>query len=465
MEKVDSAIKMAKRAVALKYEDLTELEAKRAKQSIMDTIGVMLAGSTLGFKCLDVVDMMIEQGGKEEAHILGYEGKYPMETAATANGGIAHTLDYDDAVDASVVHSAASCLPAALACCEAKGASGKELIESFVAGVDMVVRLGFSCTTCLAGMGWLGPQLKAAWGAAVSAGKALGLNDDEMVNCLGIMLQQTSGTAQVLKEGGNDLRELYQCFAQKHGVFSAQLAKRGIRGPKNIFEGENALFNQYFEGKGPIDYSVLDVNEDSKWWCDEPTFKLWSCCRVTHGFIGGALDMMKEHGFTGKDIKKVVIGVGLQGPNLCQPRETRYTPQIAVDGRYSIPFSLANALVHGWVTLANFTDEGLHDPEVLAMCEKIEWYQDEELVRETKGVDFSKITIELNDGRSFYQKVTDPLGSPTNPVTDDDIVAKFRDCCSHARKPISEENVNKLVDMCLHLEEVEDIRDLIALCC
>lgn len=462
---MDNSIKMANRAAALKYEDLSELEKLRAKQSIMDCLGVTIAGATLGYKCIDVAKMMVEKGGKAEASIIGWEGKYPIENAAVANGGLAHTLDFDDAVDASAVHSAASALPAALACCEARGASGKELIEAFVAGVDMVVRLGLSCPQILMQMGWIGPQLKGAWGAAAAAAKAMQLSPEETLDCYGIMLQQTSGTAEVLMEGGNDLRELYQCLAQKHGVFAADMAKHGVRGPKNNFDGPNGLFVQYLNGRGDVNPSVLDVDENSPWECTDVTYKPWSCCRVTHGFIDGALSMMKENGFTYKDIKKICVGVGKQGPKLCQPRESRYTPQISSDARYSIPFALANAIVYGTVTLANFTEEGLHNETVLKVADMIEWHQDDELCAESKGVENSKLYIELNDGRSFYAKIEDPKGSPTNPLTEEDVIVKFRDCCSHTRKPMSEETVNKLIDMCLHLEDVENVQELTALCC
>lgn len=464
MEKIDGAIKMAKRAVALKYEDLSDFEAQRAKQSIMDCLGVMIAGTTLGGKCKDVANLMIKNGGVSEATVIGLGAKLPLESAAVANGGFAHTLDYDDAIDASGIHPAAGALPAALACCELKGASGKELIESFVVGADMVARLGLCSPKSIIEMGWLGPQLKAAYGSAVAAGKALGFDEEKMVNCIGLMLQQTSGTSEVLDEGGNDCRELYQCFAQKHGMFAAELAAAGIRGPKNSFEGPNGLFHQYFDGRGATDYSYVDVDEHSPWICSEATYKPWSSCRCTHGFIDGMRQLMKKHGFTGADVKSVKLGVGKLGCSLCQPYDVRYTPQVSADARFSIPFTVANTLVHGNVTLANFTEEGMHDEKVLEMAKKIEWYADEELLNDPKGVESAKTTVILNDGTEYYIKMDEPLGGMGNPMSEEDVINKFKDCCSHAYKPMSDEKVEKLIDMCLHLEEVEDIRDIITLC-
>ena len=113
---------------------------------------------------------------------------------------------------------------------------------------------------------------------------------------------------------------------------------------------------------------------------------------------------MQKYNFTGDDVKKVTLGVGKLGQSLCQPRDCRYTPQVPPDARFSIPFTVANALTFGNVTLANFTEQGMHNAKVLAMAQKIEWHADEELLAETKGVESAKITILLNNGHVCPQQ-------------------------------------------------------------
>lgn len=463
-EILDSAQKMAKRAVALKFEDLSAKEVAYAKQSIMDCIGVMIAGATLGGKSKDVVNMMIEQGGKEEATIFGTGKKVPLESAAVANGGLAHTLDYDDAVDETGCHPTAAVLPSTLAVCEAEHRSGKTLIEAVTVGSDMNTRMGLTSPKTIIEFGWLGPQMKGAWAAVAGAAKAYGFDYETTVNAYGLMLQQNSGTTQVLDEGGNDCRELYQCFAQKDGIFAAILAKNGIRGPKQIFNGKHGLFNQFYEGRGTTDYSFVDVKEGDPWLTTMAIYKAWSSCRCTHGFIDGLRILMRENGFTGADIASVKCGVGKLGVNLCQPKEVRYAPAVGADARFSIPFTVGCTLTYGNVTLANFTDEGISDEKVLKTIEeKFNWYADEELLNDPNGVEGAKIYVTLKDGREFYYLNTDPIGGTNNPMTQDDMIAKFKDCCSHAAKPMSEETVNKLIDLCLHLEDVADVNEIIDL--
>lgn len=461
----DMASRYAARAASLKYEDLSELEVLKAKQSILDVIGVMIAASTLGSKARILASNYIDEGGPEECMVLGYGKRIPLAHAAVANGGLAHTLDYDDAVDDGGVHPAAASLPAALAICEKYHKTGRELLEAFVVGADTVARMGNVNPKIINDAGWLGAHLKAMWGSAMAAGKAYGLDESGMLNCMGLTLQQTAGSAQALNEGGNDCRELYEAFAAHAGTFAGELARMGIRGPKQVFEGKNGLFNNYFGGH-PYYPEWLDVNEGSPWLHTMVGYKPWSSCRCTHGFVDGIRTLMSENRFGLDEIAHVRCGVGAQGAMLCEPYENRFTPTVGADARYSIPFTVGITLVYGTLTLANFTDAGLRDPKIQrALAEKFEWYVDDELVAEERGVDSAKVFITLTDGREFFKKVSDPLGSVTNPMDDEAFYAKFRDCCSHAVAPIASSRVDRLIELCMHLEDVADVNEIVELCC
>lgn len=462
--KQDMAVRYAARAANLSFDNLTDLEVEKAKKSILDLIGVMIAGSTLGSKARILASNYIGSGGNEECTVFGYGKKVPLAHAAVANGALAHTLDYDDAVDDGGVHPAAAALPSAFAICEKYNKSGKDLLEAFIVGADTVARLGNVNPKIINDAGWLGAHFKASWGASIAAGKAYGLDSEGMLNCMGLMLQQAAGSAQALNEGGNDCRELYDAFAAHAGIFSASLAHMGIRGPKQVFEGKNGLFNNYFEGY-PYHPEWLDVDESSPWLHTLVGYKPWSSCRGTHVFVDGIRTLAAENGFDVSEIARISCGVGAQGRMLCEPYEDRYTPVVGADARYSIPFTVAATLVYGTLTLANFTDEGLRDPKIQkVLAEKFEWHPDDELIAEERGVDSAKIDITLKDGRTFFKKVSDPLGSVTNPMDDDAFFAKFRDCCTHGAVHMSEPTVEKLIDLCMHLEDVEDVGEIAQLC-
>lgn len=456
----DVARKFCHRAVNTKFEDLTEKEVAGAKRSILDTFGVILAGSTLGYKTLDIIKYVQDKGGKEEATLLGVGGKYPATMVAAANGSMAHTLDFDDASE-NGCHPTAATFPAALALLEEKGgASGKDFIRCIAIANDFSERFGWSSPRTI-DMGWLGPQIKGLFSAAFAGGLALDLDEEGMMRCLGLALTEACGSAQVLQEGGNDVRELYQVFAQKNGVFCAEMTKMGIKGCLDSLEGKFGFFNNFLEGKGyNIDLSVMDVNEKTPFWCDVACYKPYSSCRQTHPYIDAVRDLMAAHPeIIPENVKKVNVQVGGLGQMLCTPEESRKTPVNGNDARFSIPWTVAVTLIYGRPTLGNFDMDGLKDKMVIEMAHKVEWESNSELCAQQRNSS-AIVTIYLNDGKSFTGRCDDAIGCVEKPMSDDEFIAKFKDCCSYAKKPMSEEKINKLIYLCSNLEDVKDIREI-----
>lgn len=460
---LDIARKFCHRAVTTRFEDLTPEEVAGAKRSILDTFGVIMAGSTLGYKTLDLIDYVQDKGGKPEATLLGVGGKYPATWAAAANGSMAHTLDYDDASE-NGCHPTAATFPAAFALLEERGgASGKDLIRCVAIANDFSERLGWSSPRTI-DMGWLGPQIKGLFSAAFAGGLALDLDEEQLMRCLGIALVEACGSAQVLQEGGNDIRELYQCFAQKNGVFCAELTKLGINGPIESLEGKFGFFNNFLVGKGfPIDLSVMDVDEDAPFWCNVAAYKPYSSCRQTHPYIDAMRNLMAAHPeITPDNVEKINVQVGGLGQMLCTPEESRKTPVNGNDARFSIPWTVAVTLVHGKPSLGNFSPEGLKDQAVIEAAHLVEWESNEELCAMARNSS-AIVTVYLKDGSSFTDRVDDAIGATNNPMSDDDFMEKFRDCCRYARKKLSEGDIDRLAYLCQHLEDVESLVEITAI--
>ncbi|NLD50354.1 MAG: MmgE/PrpD family protein, partial [Clostridiaceae bacterium] len=271
MDKVDASIKFAHRAVETKYEDLSERDVNIAKLSFLDTIGVILAASTLGDKCIGIVEDLKEQGGKKEASVLAFGGKLPAPLAAEANGAMAHALDYDDATGRGGVHPSGATVPTSIALMEKYGIlNGKDLITAIVVGNDLNLRLGLASPSMNKVYATFAPLTLAIYAAAIAGGKILGLTKDQMVNCLGIAHFQACGSARIMIEGDCDQRELYQYFAAQAGVLSAEWAKKGIRGIKQCFESHGGLYDIF--AKGDYDPSYLDINPDNPFLMDEICF-------------------------------------------------------------------------------------------------------------------------------------------------------------------------------------------------
>lgn len=459
-KKVDAAVKLAYRAVETRYEDLTQQEVLATKHSILDTLGVLLAGTTLGPKVKEIVEFVKESGGREEATILGFGGKVPAMMAAYANGATVHSLDFDDTHDPSTLHPTASCLPAALAVMEKLGGkTGKDLITAVAVGNDVVSRMGYAAPTGISEAGLLAPMTFGYFGSAVSAGKILGLTKDQMVGCMGLAYTQVSGSGQHFVEGGSDVRLIYQSFNNKAGVLSALLTQKGIEGGgRNALEGEYGFYDLFFRGKYEPKY--VDVKKGDRYEGTSVSIKPYPSCRQTHPYIDATRALITKHDITPQRVARVELKVGTLGKHLCLPEQSRKRPTLTSDAKFSVPYPVAACLVYGKIDLASFLTDKLANPEVLAMVDKVQWVFDEEISRSV-GVEPAIVTIHTTNGKSFTERVNNALGSPENPMSEAELIAKFRDCASYAISKMSKKSVDRAIELCLNLEQTADISELV----
>lgn len=462
MQKVDAAVKLAYRAVETGYEDLTVQEVLATKHGILDTIGVLMAGTTLGPKVKEIVEFTKESGGREEATILGFGGKVPAMMAAYANGATVHSLDFDDTHDPSTLHPTASCLPAALAVMEKLGGkTGKDLITAVAVGNDAVSRMGSAAPTGISEAGLLAPMTFGYFGSAMAAGKILGLTRDQMVGCIGLAYTQVSGSGQHFVEGGSDVRLIYQSFNNKAGVLSALLTWKGVcGGGRNALEGAYGFYDLFFRGK--YNPKHVDVKMGDRYEGTSISIKPYPSCRQTHPYVDAIRRLIKRRDITPQRVAKVELKVGTLGKHLCLPEQSRKRPTLTSDAKFSVPYTAAACLVYGNIDLASFLTENLSNPQVLAMVDKVECVFDEEISR-SMGVEPAIVTIHTTDGKAYTERVDHGLGSPENPMPEEQLVAKFRDCTSYSINKMSKKSVDRVVELCLGLDDVADINELIEL--
>lgn len=443
-----------------RYEDLPQEVVEATKRSILDTLGVMLAATTTGDGCQQVVEVVREFGGTPESTVLGFGDRVPCYLAALANGAFCHPLDYDDTHDTAACHPTAETLPAALAVAERiGGASGRDLIATVALCNDLVSRLGLALTRPIGEHGWMNPALFGYFGGAAASAKLLGLTQEQMVDALGIAYCQVGGSHQMAFGTGSMVRAIRDGFSQKDGVLSALLAQRGVTGPKDILEGKAGLYNLYYRGEyNPV---LLTADLGEKYEGINISIKPWPACRAIHPYVEAALSLMQEHRFGAADIEKVVLGVHELTQSLCEPVEERRHPKLGIDAKYSLPFSLAAALVQGKLVIANFLPQGLHHAATLSMAEKITYRFDPAL--RGRGVPPAVVEITLRDGRALSKRVDIAYGHPTHPIQREDLIAKFRDCVQYSAKHLSPARVEELVERISGLEAEADIRPIVRL--
>jgi 2-methylcitrate dehydratase PrpD len=459
---------LAHHAATLRYEALPPALVDMLKQCVLDTLGVAIGASTLAPEARILADYVREQGGTPEATLFGFGGKVPAAAAAFVNGSLGHMLDYDDLGESG--HPSIVTIPVALAVAEKLGGvSGGELIAAVAAGTDVMTRISRAIDVPDWTMteGWFATQLLGFVAGAATAGRLLGLDDEQMENALGIGFNQMSGSRQMAVGAATHMRSMQAGFSGQGAVLAAELARRGIIGPKEIVEGRYGFFRTYIRGREPDWDGIVSGLGTQFPLFEKHGFKVWPACAYTRTTNAATLALRQQHGLMPEDIESITIVGGTGGTQLlCEPIEKKRRPRLSIDGKYSIPFTTAVMAVKGDVTLRDYTQEGLNDPAVLAMADRVSYRPAGQPVTGKGGsADVSRTSVEIvtRDGRRLEHRAPSVPGDPKNPVSWERLEAKFRDCVSFSAKPVAAAKVDRAVEAIRQLDAMADATEVVRL--
>jgi 2-methylcitrate dehydratase PrpD len=346
---------------------------------------------------------------------------------------------------------------ASLAIAERLGlVSGQAFITAVALGTDIVCRLGSSIEWK---MDWAPTTVFGVFGAAAASAKLLGLDVPATVSALGIALTESAGTQEMRYSVGNHLGGLRDGYPARAGVFSALLAERGIIGPQSSFDGRAGFFAVYFGGH--CDRGILTHDLGRRFEGARSAIKTWPTCGTSHVYIDCALRIIREHDMRGEQVARVVLLVGDFARLHCEPIHERRRPITVPDAKYSIPYAVAVAIAKGNVRLQHFSAEALRDETVLQLADRITVRTDPRF-NAAKGEPPGGVQIELTTGAVYTRELEHGYGHPSDPVSTDDVILKFRDCVSCAAHPPSGAEVDDVVTTAMRLEQLHDIRQLIA---
>jgi 2-methylcitrate dehydratase PrpD len=442
------------------YNKLPAEAVLAAKRSILDTLGTTLAGSTS--EGIDMVHELIHDwGGKKESTIIAFGEKVPALNAALINATMGHARDYDDSHYLAVAHSGVCVIPAALAVAErCRKTTGKDFVTAVALGIDLMSRLGISVGLKSAAHGWHNTSVWGIFGATAACGKILRLNEEEMINAMGIAYSQASGNAQCMRDGALTKR-MQPGFAAKAAVLSSLLAEKGYTGSRDSLEGESGLFTVYHGGK--YDRSLLVAELGKYFEVCNLKFKAYPSCGLTHNAITAALELVNQYHIRPEDVDKITVAVGESIYSMvCLPLEKKQRPPGIVHAQFSLPYTVARAVVYRKVCLNDFTPDAIKDPAVLQMSQKIEPKLVPELTRQ-KGFDSVILEVETVGGKTYSKRVDVLKGSLGDPLTNEELIDKFEDCASHSVKPLKKQNIEKAAELIFTIDKVEDISEIVPL--
>ena len=420
-----------------------------AKRIILDSLGCAIAATTLGDACAQTVALMESLGGAPESTILGTGAKVAAPHAAFANGALVHALNYDPN-GAKHGHMGCVALAAPLAAAEANRLSGRDFLASVVAAAEVSMRL----TAAVAGLPRtahnpiLAGQLLTYPGSAAGAGRAYGLDARTMESALMLSVMQSAGSRQVVLAGDPPAKAIYAAFPNHAGVMSALLARAGVRADIDALGPPAGLFSMFYNGT--YDAEALIGGLGTSFGAEDVEYKAWPTSGHVVPFIEAAGQLM-QRGVRAAEIASVEVICHPDWRPWVEPLAVRRRPDSTAAAGNAIPFCTATVLAHDKLALGHVTGAGLTDAATLAMAERITYRLD-------PGMSGGKVIVALKSGKSESAHV-----ERASRVSYDQLVAKFRDCCTHARRPIAPDTVQQLVTIIETLESLDDIRRLTSL--
>lgn len=452
-----AARRFADFAIALRFDDIPTDVVDAAKLHLLDTLGCGLAAHALGV-ATEGRATMAELGGEGEATVIGLERGLPAVNAAFANAMLCHGLDFDDTHSDSVSHVSTVTCPAALAVAEAQGAPGRETLTAIIAANEVVTRVGMAASGQFHKRGFHPTAICGIFGATVAACRLQGLDAETTTRALGLAGSMASGLFAYL-EDGTATKPLHPAWAAHGALVAARLAAHGAEGPASIFEGRFGLYHAFLGAeRGEIDLHAEIDDLGSRWETPRIAYKPYPACHFMHGSLGATADAAGGRTFSADEIEEVVVTVPAAGVSLVlEPVESKIAPRSDYEGKFSLQYSTASMLVRGHVGVADYTDEAIADPEVLAVARKVR-YETKDYPTYPQAFP-GGVRVRLADGTTLEADFPYQKGGPENPLSPDEVREKFR---GNATLCLSSASVDALDRAVLDLDNQDDLTAALA---
>lgn len=433
------------------YEDVPPRAIEKAKECILDCVGVAIAGSAEPVRgplehYLDVLD------GPPHATIIGLGRKTAVTNAALVNGVFGHVLDYDDTNQIFIGHGSVVVVPAIFALAEKMGAAGKEMLTAYMVGTEVQWKLGEALVDCgdHYARGWHSTGTIGAFGATAAAAKLLKLDREQAANAFGIAASEVGGFQE---QFGTHCKPFHAGRANEIGVRAALLAQGGFTSARSAFEGKVGWLKLVAD---KFDLSKID-RFGEPWGILEETFgrgmnlKAHPVCASALGAVEGMQSLMQSHRFTADDVELIECGVRPHSLNILMYHE----PKTGLQAKFSAEYWPAITLLRGRLGLREITDEVVSAPEVQTLIRKVKVYPDPSITVATARVN---IKVILKDGRTLSEAYFPAKGATDNPLKQAELADKFNECASWGG--VSSSQSARAIELLLGFERLDSIDEL-----
>lgn len=445
--------RIAEHVAGFAADRLPESAIHAAKRALLDGVGVMLAASGMSQEVEPFVAYAATGNGG--ASIFGRGITTSASLAALANGAMAHALDFEDAFDPAPCHPDASLLPAALALLQTGAPiTGRDFLAAIAIGCDLVCRLGLALRREMEAGGWYPPPILGLFGASAAAARLVRLDARQTLDALSLALCQAGVPGEIKHSRDTVIRAVREALPAEAAVRAALLAAAGVRGFDAPFEGKGGFYRLYADGA--YDPAAILDGLGEHFWIEQLSFKKWPACRGTHPFIEAVQALRATHGIAPDDVASILATGSDVQVMLAEPIERKRAPSVAIDAKFSIPFTIAAAMIDREVTLDSFDAASLADPGKLALAAKVGFERQADWGRDRAAS--GTVRIATTDGRVLEAEVDMAVGHFSRPIDDAALEAKFLACAARAHQPLSPRAAADLATAIWTLDASDDAR-------
>ncbi len=402
----------------LTFANVPEPARATALRDLTDAAGLCLAARNTDY-IAQVLDSCDATG---PCTVIGHGRTLDAAGAALVNGVAIHGEDFDDTLEGAPIRVGAMVIPAVLAAGERFGLSGESTLLGLAAGLEAVCRINYVAAGHMHRAGFHPVGVIGALGAAAGVGVALGLDRDRLAAAFGVAASFSSGIIEYLTEGAHTKR-LHPGWAAQSGLKAALIARTGFFAPRTVFDGGHNFFKTFAPTATP-DYSHLTEGLGDRWYMTEIVFKPYACGTMIHPYIDCARRLARD-GIRAEDIDRIVCATG-EGlvHRLWEPLAAKHRPPSGYAAKFSMPFCMALGFFEDEAGLTQFDDAKVEAPHLLEMAAKISYVIDpsNEYPRNYTG----HLRVTLKSGKVLEYRQPHMRGGRHEPLTDDEIVAKFR---------------------------------------
>jgi 2-methylcitrate dehydratase PrpD len=419
------ATQLARWVSGLSFADVPADVVAATKLRVLDVIGLALAGSATPFgRSTRAAAVALSPPGT--SRILATGDKVGMPTAAFANAAFAQALEFDDTHNESIVHMSSPAVAAALALAGTRRISGRELILAIALANEISCRIGSVAPGQFHRRGFHPTGLFAPFGVTFLAGRLLGSEVDTLAQAAGICGSFAAGLLECWVDGTQS-KFLHSGWAAQSGIAAATLAQAGVTGPPTILEGRFGLFASHLQHPGTRpDLGRVTEGLGATWESRNASFKPYPAAHVLHPYVDAVLRARERQAITPDEVAHIECPVAEFNVSIvCEPVAEKLAPASDAHARISLQYTVAEALYAGRLGRSAYSEESRTNPAILALARRVSYFVDPAFPG--PGRFKGAVRITTHDGRVITETQEHNLGSTENPMSAEQLRAKFEE--------------------------------------